>query len=235
MCLFCLKGNSVLEDVLLNLAGMFAPVVALVPTPDPGVCRSSFAKQVDSEVQLANLPNIANNATALLLVGLVALIVIAAVAARRRPGLVAPSTQRSRRSSSEAVVVRIGCSAAVAVWIAAAVGFWLERGFFVNDAHYSSAGLMFVGILAVVVVNAFGYRDKKGTSLRNRYIAIAGAMVASSLAICVTYLLDWSYWLLAMEVDLIGWFAVFWIVQTKELWGEGLRRPALGPRPPALK
>jgi hypothetical protein len=32
-CLICLRGNTDAEDILLNLAGMFAPVVALVPTP----------------------------------------------------------------------------------------------------------------------------------------------------------------------------------------------------------
>ena len=41
VCLYCLKGNIAVEDVLLNLAGMFAPVVALVPTDPPTSCVST--------------------------------------------------------------------------------------------------------------------------------------------------------------------------------------------------
>jgi hypothetical protein len=39
-CLICLRGSRDWEDILLNVAGMLAPVVALVPTPAPGVCES---------------------------------------------------------------------------------------------------------------------------------------------------------------------------------------------------
>src|SRR5690349_9423078 len=32
ICLICLRGSTEIEDALLNIAGMLAPVVALVPT-----------------------------------------------------------------------------------------------------------------------------------------------------------------------------------------------------------
>ena len=39
-CLICLRGSTEPEDILLNLAGMLAPVVAIVPTPHAGKCAS---------------------------------------------------------------------------------------------------------------------------------------------------------------------------------------------------
>src|SRR5205085_6408417 len=32
-CLVCIRGSTTVEDILLNVAGMLAPVVALIPTP----------------------------------------------------------------------------------------------------------------------------------------------------------------------------------------------------------
>jgi hypothetical protein len=59
-CLICLRGSTDLEDVLLNIAGMLAPVVALVPTPQTGDCASLPGVPQDPT------PNIENNVTALL-------------------------------------------------------------------------------------------------------------------------------------------------------------------------
>ena len=45
----------------------------------------------------------------------------------------------------------------------------------------------------------------------------------SSLLIGIAGLLGWGHWLIGIETALIGLFAFFWIFQTHELWGEGLR------------
>jgi hypothetical protein len=79
VCLFCLKGNTEGEDVLLNLAGMFAPVVALVPTPDPGQC--GVVRGTTKHVH----DNVVNNITALLVVGLISLVILAALSSRALP------------------------------------------------------------------------------------------------------------------------------------------------------
>jgi hypothetical protein len=202
VCLFCLKGSTDVEDVFLNLAGIFAPVVALVPTPDTGSCASVLGTTQDRNV------NIANNVTALLAVGLLALLILAVLAARNLPSL--PDV--------------IGYIVAATMWIATALVFCLARDFFVRKAHYTAAVLMFVCILVVVWINALGYKEKtSATSPRNRYAAIGGAMVASSVVIGVAGLLGWAYSVIAIEAALIGLFAVFWVIQTWELWHEGLR------------
>src|SRR4051794_16730122 len=40
VCMVLLKGNTEPEDILLNVAGILAPVVALVRTPGAGRCHS---------------------------------------------------------------------------------------------------------------------------------------------------------------------------------------------------
>src|SRR3954454_19288618 len=72
-CLFCLKGSERGEDLMLNVAGMCAAVVAVVPTPDTGHC-SSLPGTTDDRA-----PDIANNVTVLGAIGLFALVALAIV------------------------------------------------------------------------------------------------------------------------------------------------------------
>src|SRR6266568_1524808 len=73
VCLIALRGNTALEDVLLNFAGTFAPFVALVPTDRaPKNCAATL------DVTNRNL-NIANNVGGLLVVAGVTLAFFVAV------------------------------------------------------------------------------------------------------------------------------------------------------------
>jgi hypothetical protein len=206
VCLVCLRGNTGAEDVLLNLAGMFAPVVAFVPTPAPGSCASVL----ESTRAIDN--NVANNMTALIVLGGGALIAAGIFTWRNgptRPG-------------------RISYIAAVANWLVTTLVFFVARDFFIDNAHYVAAILMFGCICSVAVVNAFDYKRKRpGKSLANRYIAIAIAMVVLSAIIGLAGALGWDYYLLALEITLITLFACFWLMQTVELWGVGLRTEPL--------
>ena len=207
-CLIALQGNTAVEDILLNLAGMFAPVVALVPTPGTGSCASVLGSTKDRDV------NVANNNVALLAVGLVGILVIGALIVR---GFV--------RGVPPPAPSLIGYGVSVAVW-AIGVGFFAgDRHVFTHYAHYAAAIAMFVCILLVVVLNAFAFRSKtQNGSLRNRYLAIAIAMLAAVVLIGLLALTtDWRHWVLVLEASLIGLFALFWAVQTAELWHDGLR------------
>jgi len=73
-CLICLRGNTDAEDILLNLAGMFAPVVALVPTPGTGSCGSVLTTADNRDV------NIGNNMFVLLAVGAAGFVFLAVIA-----------------------------------------------------------------------------------------------------------------------------------------------------------
>jgi hypothetical protein len=202
VCLFSLKGNTEWEDALLNLAGMLAPIVALVPTPKIGDCKPYTGTTAHGDL------NIANNVVALLAVEFLALAFVAAIR-RRKP----PST-----------AARIGYFAAVSVWVATTAVFALDRGLFDDWAHNAAAVLMFVCIIAVVLVNAVDYKESgEGKSLKNRYAAVAVVMVATLPVIVYGLRADWPYWTIVVEGSVIALFAIFWGIQTKELWNKGLR------------
>ena len=216
VCLVALKGNTDGEDVLMNLAGMLAPGVAFIPTASSGRCGSSGTGD-------AGIPEaIANNMPALFLTGLV-VGVVALVLARREAGGLRVST-----------VNRLGIGLTVAVLGAGVVWFVVARDGFVERGHDAAAIPMFLAIIAVVWLNArdvqAGVREGSVPSDRSRYVAMyraiaiamfaaLAATVAISLATGSTSLVLW------VEVVLIALFAVFWVVQTTELWNRGLRSP----------
>lgn len=202
-CMVCLRGSTPVEDVLLNLAGMFAPVVALVPDPDPGSCTSFPATTLGRQI------NVANNITALLAVGALALLLAGVLLART--GATAPGL--------------VGYAVAAGLVVATGLVFWRARSKFVENAHYAAALLMFACIVAIVCSNALGYKQKRNVrAVRNPYLAIALAMVGSLLGMYIASRTGWEYWIIVVEITLISLFAVFWIIQTVELWGSGVRR-----------
>jgi hypothetical protein len=221
LCMVCLKGNTDAEDILLNLAGMFAPVVAFVPTPHVGSCPPSTMAGLTglSPVQRSALeggadPDIANNIFTLLVVGVIALGIVGyfLIAAR----------WRSRPVRWQAWA---GYGAAVAVYIAAVILFNAQRHWFNGNAHTMAAALLFLCVIAVVLIDAVDYRDKNGQAhLVNRYSVIAAAMVGSAgIILIVKWSTDWQHWQLFLEAALITLFAAFWVLQTLELGNQGLR------------
>ena len=74
--------------------------------------------------------------------------------------------------------------------------------------------------------------------LANRYLAIAALTVALVVTLgLVTWLGHWRHGTFWLEVVVIAAFAVFWAVQTAELWGEdeGLRPDPEGVLAPQSK
>ena len=210
VCLYCLKGSTPLEDAALNLAGLLAPIVGLVPTPanaGQALC-TSFRPAATGTPE-----NVANNVTALIVVVGFGL------------GLIVVLTVLGWRSDPPDLTSRIGFGLAALVWVVTMVVFWGFRHTFLYNAHYFAAIPMFLLITFVVVVNALGLRRERGNrGVRNLYAVIAAIMV-SSLVVCglLGWLAGWDHWILALEIILIGCFAVFWAYQTKDLWNEGLR------------
>jgi FtsH-binding integral membrane protein len=212
VCMVVLKGNTEAEDVLLNLGGMLLPVVAFVPVPDEGECRSV-------PVLLRDTPAyVSNNMTALLATGVVALVVVVVLLVR--------SDARPAGTAAH----RVGTAVAAGVLVAGAAWFVVGRTSFLAGAHYVAAVGLFVCIVAVVVLNARGFRIARQLavpsrrSFVNRYAVIAALMVVSAAGMGVAALLvHWEHVLLWVEGTLIALFAVFWLSQTEELWDQGLR------------
>jgi hypothetical protein len=210
VCLVALRGNNDAEDALLNLAGMLAPVVAFVPTPNPGTCSSSPRSGGDRSA------DVYNNMTALFVLGGVGLALTAWLLWR--------DAARPRSSV-------VGFSLGVALFVGAVLVFALGRGFFLRNAHYAAAVTMFAAILGVVVLNALGFHRKRVAEGRepahpftNRYAVIAGAMLVGVGGIGAWDLtVGWDHAVLWIEGTLITLFAVFWVMQTEELWEGGVR------------
>ena len=228
-CLIVLKGNTPVEDVLLNVAGALAPIVAFVPILDPKECQSTpWAASADGRA------NIFNNVGAFLLAGLVAVGVAWWVA--RREG-------RGRLSRADL----IGLLVTIALVLAGIALFLWAREFFDRWAHYLAAIPLFLVLVAVMVVNAVSYarteaaqkgREMGRAELANRYLAIAALTVALVVTLgLVTWLGHWRHGTFWLEVVVIAAFAVFWAVQTAELWGEdeGLRPDPAGVLAPQSK
>ena len=215
VCLIALKGNTDGEDVLLNLAGMLAPGVAFIPTSGVGSCSSSAVLAPDVAAFVAN------SMPALFLTGLF-VGVLAVVIARRESG-----TRGIGSTNRRGILLSVAVLGGGIVW------FFIDRESFIARGHDAAAIPMFLAIIAVVWINA---RDVSAAvhqgampSSRNRFVpiyrSIAVAMllalagtVAISLATGSTSVVFW------VEIVLISLFAVFWVVQTVELWKRGLRR-----------
>ncbi len=222
--LVVIKGNTEAEDVLLNVAGMLAPVVAFVPTVHVGECRSVAVPVFDTSA------SIVNNIGALLVMGAAGVVAT---------GFVAHAERVSGRTGLRS---RAGLVTAVLTLVVVATGYVWARPTFLVKGHYVAALVMFVCIVAVVVMNAQALGEsrenagvKRARAYLNRYAAIATLMVGSLVVmIGWRWATGWQHALLWIEGVLIVLFAVFWCVQTHELWNT-IRRSRARRRPTASR
>ncbi len=215
VCLIVVKGNTAVEDILLNIAGALAPVVAFVPIADPHECSSAPVAVDDAG------PNVANNVGALLLVAALSLVVTWWLARRDAGAL------PFRRE------VVVGLAAGTLLVVVGTLWFWLGRDSFLRWAHYASAIPLFVCMVVVVIANARGKarqtaggqgRPMVRRDLANGYLAIAVLAVVSGAVLgLVTWLADWAHGLFWIEASQIALFAAFWLLQTWDLWNAGVR------------
>lgn len=216
LCLVAVKGRNGGEDVLLNLAGMFAFLTAVVPTPlAPEACAG--------EPYCLDVPErVGNNVWALLLAGIPAMVL--AARPRRRDVL--------RPEGWDLWVMWL-------TWAAVAGAHLAWPAAFVGLAHYVAAVSFFVCLIAVAWVNSRDTAVTRGPGERTRglppsvyrraYRAIAIAMCAvivlTLAGLGVAHLAGWglpAQTVFAVEAVLLLIFAGFWVLQTVEFWEIGL-------------
>ncbi|WP_270886933.1 hypothetical protein [Pedococcus sp. 5OH_020] len=215
-CLIVYQGNTDVEDVLLNGSGFFAFIVAFVPTRPEDHC---VASGIAPDVRAA----ITNNVSALLVLATIAFLVVMGIEVFATP----PSERALSPDSGIAILV------SVLAFLGLAAYFLFDRDGFMCHGHTTSALLLFLGIVAVVLVNGLGLARSQAREdghpwrehLWNRYFWGFVLMVASIVVIVVTgpwlgWLDNWVFWL---EGALITQFATFWLTQTIELWREPRR------------
>lgn len=222
-CMVVLRGSTDWENIWLNLAGILAPIVAFVPTSGVGSCRSTPVAPRDASA------DIANNMVALFVAGGFGLVLAAIVIhSARADGSVAPRERLLRQT------VGVGLGAGIPV--GTVLWFGLDRSSFDSGAHFSAAVTLFVCIIIVVYLNACYFSGLTRCSpfavfvkLTNRYSMIVRAMVLVPVGMLVYWaFFEWDHLVFGMEAALIILFAIFWGIQTRELWYVGDRATSTG-------
>jgi hypothetical protein len=213
------KGGNDTEDVLLNLAGTLAFVVAMVPTSRPVLLCGTA--DLDAAGQSA-IPN-------------TWAVVVALVVSRAASWWMYHRTGTGPRRSA------LGTAA---LWLqrllltVGVVALTLAPGWFRANAHGVAAVAMFAAIILTVAITAVvaAHQDDGKCPNRRRYQriyqAIAAVMVLTlAVAVALHQFLDgFNHAVIVVEAALVAEFAVYWVVQTVELWGTTTRVSLMGQR-----
>ncbi|MEO6715233.1 MAG: hypothetical protein ABIM89_17675 [Mycobacteriales bacterium] len=207
------QGSSDTEDSVLNFSGFLAFIVAFTPTTRPLICGGSG---IPDAYDVS--PGVWNNVLAVVVVA------IAADATRLLLKYKAnPEMPLSRWAKVSIVVGYLMTGLGVIV-------FATDRDLFVDHGHTVAAVTMFIGIIIVILINAWSARARVGAERFVRwYYAVAAFMAVALLTIVVTRFIDrgWRHLVMWLEVAVLVAFAGFWAVQTAELWRVVDRRELL--------
>jgi hypothetical protein len=216
LALITIKGDR-REDLALNIAGMLAPVVALVPIRSFNMVGNCLVRDplrdADPEVLEAFLDlSVGNNMSALIWAGGGGLVVTVGVLIKGRKKLVRTLQGPNTSSERESLVDLVLFASLAAIFVG---WFAFLRVSFIGSAHLVSAGGMFVALaVAALVCSKYASGWRKRTY---RWIGIT--MIASiPLLALSSFVFDW--WILVLELIEIALFAAFWAVQTIERWDE---------------
>ncbi|HEX4558760.1 MAG TPA: hypothetical protein VH166_06150 [Mycobacterium sp.] len=198
------KGSTDTEDTLLNLAGILAFVVALVPTQLPErLCG-------ESPPVVTSGPAITNNIWAVV-IAMAAAQIVAWWLYWRAGG------DHHRSLLGEITVWALRLVIAVGL-----VGFIFFRDLFYGHAHGVAAVIMFIAIIITVVITAFLVSKQQSPhqgAYQRAYQIVAALMgLTLLLVIAVHFAWGWNHWVIALESALILEFAAYWVIQTIELW-----------------
>jgi len=228
LCLIAIRGRGAPEEIALNLAGMLAPIVALVPTVPGKTSSCEGAVATTPDVTVADgekLPEwvirtIHNNVFAYLIVSaavLVALIVWWWFAGRG-------ATSPTARTAKWFIWSILGYAVLIGVGI---VLFATFEGF-KTTSHWFSAIAMFVAFFVVVSIN--WRRSRSDPPFGRTYLGVGIGMIVAAVVLGGYKLLDdvlevdgWPSWdeeIFWLEVAEIMLFAAFWGVQTWQWWNE---------------
>jgi hypothetical protein len=221
LCLIVLQGDGDLEEVSLNFAGLFAPMVAVVPTGLSPTCDARFKglpdpdsdgyqsayDQIAEPIKVVTRDGLQNNVVAYFGVVLLALLFLL-----WRPHQFArdPQNVTMTRLAILAYIVVVG------VFAISAYNKWRGENSF---AHFLSAILVFVGFGIVVLHN--GWRRHHvppwySTSCKWLLCAmVVGIVIWPAVIGPVAHADSWLFGLEGTEWIL---FTTFWVLQTIVFW-----------------
>lgn len=254
-CLIVYEGNTDAENVTLNFSGMLAFIVAVVPTKggESPVAFPCFGYVIEVSVEVGVFAALVA-ALAALIAWLVVKRYFTAAESETAAQVASDSTNGNMLSrlaertltlagkvpgldgllrwAAKRVVGLIRFFGWLLMLVIAAL-FFLNRTVFLEVAHGISAIAMFLGIVLVVVINAYtSYHRRNSAQVKyfTIYLVIAVSML---LTVGGAFLLAVNgasgTWVFLVEVLLILEFACFWVFQTFDLWNADEDRSAEAP------
>jgi hypothetical protein len=213
--LIVLRGHRSVEDIVLNIAGMLAPIVAIMPTTDVGTC--GIIDPNPSPIENGELAgwvvqNVDNNLWALMITGLVGVVATFVV------GLIAMRVDQRRGGTVLTRRTGYGLLVVAALIVATMLVYALAPEWSRSHAHGWSAVAMFVALAAVALLNSRP-EYTAGRTYQKIYLTIGVLMVGVG-AFCFIALGRLDHQILVLEASEILLFAAYWAVQTVEHWDE---------------
>ena len=227
ICLIAYKGSRVGEDALLNYSGFMAFIVALVPTGPDDLCQPWLPTVGDP------FGGVANNVAALFVATAVGTGMYLALDRWRRPQL--PPVASAPSCAEAATLWKTIATALLRVekWlptlllgIAIAGAPLMLWDWFAQHAHVIAAVAMFLAVTLVAVYHACYARAAVRQRLARFYATIAALMLVTVVGGVVLLILGWHFGVITVELILTVLFAVFWAVQTADVWDAQDRYPA---------
>ncbi|WP_445161833.1 hypothetical protein ACTXG5_00440 [Mycobacterium sp. Dal123C01] len=237
--LIAYQGTVLAEEVVLDVAGVLAIVVALVPVTlgpaDGGDAEPACGLSLPTDANGA--VGSVNNFSSLLVTG--AVIVVTYQVVRRRSSATHTSSAAQQAAQAAGWAPRFAKSllgggqvavSAVAVLylVAGIVWFVAAPDQFKANAHRLAALGLFAGVVVVAIFYA-SYAALEGKPEAKMYAVIAIFLTVTLIALVVVILgiggIEPGHAVLWLEIALIVEFAAFWLMQTRDLWHSMRYRP----------
>ncbi len=205
VCLIAIRGSTEPEEVLLNIAGVLAPIVAFVPTSRPATLCTTNPAAGDN-----TLPYINNNLVAFGLALVLAVVV----------GMVTMRVEEKRGPEADALA-KVGIAASGLLLAAGIIWYVVDQPSFLDRAHGGGAIALFALVGVVVFINGF---TSPTLVFKVGYLVIAAAMLLTFVVVFIIGLRqpDWGHDVLVIELIELSLLLVFWTMQTVELWNAGV-------------
>jgi hypothetical protein len=250
LALVALAGRD-LETLILDIAAVFAPLIALIPTGidtntleritgRPATPVSSPCDPDGNCIPAEFVGPISNGVATYLLVLVVVVILTLALRVKTVVALITGWTElavRRRVWTLFAVFTAPLSALVVAAWlrqVSVVEGSFPFNGLFGLSVHFTVTILFFTCFTVVPVINAVKYfvSRRRGeqpndgeAEIKKRhlvvYIAVPAAMIIDiGWLIWIVHSDAEGSWVLLGEVVALALFAVFWVVQTLQRWGD---------------
>jgi hypothetical protein len=218
--LIAIKGRTALEDMSLSLAGMMAPIVALIPTSDDvnGVCRPQMLAVGHYQAPIAGSiyprASITNNLHTLVFAGFTALVLVIV------PFFVQWWRTGATTQYTTGFWINWSVGGALVILALILIHFcynWVLMG------HAYAACAMFAFLAGAAIANLIA-----GHNVDRKYAVTYGIIGVLMLGSGVAFVLVQGKYssglnghlVLAIEAAEIILFAVYWAIQTIERWNQ---------------